>query len=200
MAAVKNPCNPLVIFLFAAIASLGLGGCSAAPRWSEWSKAEGGILHDSARQARAETALGKLVGPRTPVFIHVLDNGNVTAYSYADGHVFVTRGLVDAATDDELAAAIAHELGHLVSDGHLRGSAYRGFTGPEDPDDKEMQADAVGMRLMTAAGCKPTAMVTILQKVSAASRSPGIRSAIAERVLKLRDGMRTAAAKGPAKS
>ena len=43
----------------------------------------------------------------------------VTAYGWRGGNLFLTRGLVDVMDDDELAAAVAHELGHLLGDGHV---------------------------------------------------------------------------------
>jgi Zn-dependent protease with chaperone function len=91
----------------------------------------------------------------------------VAAYSYPDGSIFITRGLVDRSTDDEIAAAVAHELGHLLGDGHLRGLAtLRGTDG-----DAEARADAVGCEALVAQGIPPDAMARMLMMVARASPS-----------------------------
>lgn len=38
----------------------------------------------------------------------------VNAFAYPGGQIFVTSGLLDATTDDELAAVIGHEVGHVL--------------------------------------------------------------------------------------
>ncbi|MDR3123631.1 MAG: M48 family metallopeptidase [Treponema sp.] len=44
----------------------------------------------------------------------VLDSEEINAFSTSGGHIFVTRGLVDcAASEDTLAAVIAHEIAHI---------------------------------------------------------------------------------------
>ena len=37
----------------------------------------------------------------------------VNAFAYPGGRIFVTRGLLDMTTDEELAAVIGHEIGHV---------------------------------------------------------------------------------------
>ena len=111
-----------------------------APEWSRWTVVQGGLMDDPARCARASRAVSRLTDGRWDVHAHVLDNAAMTAYSYADGHVFVTRGLVDAASDDELTAALAHELGHLLSDRHLPRGEYAAFIGRTDATSKALVA------------------------------------------------------------
>jgi predicted Zn-dependent protease len=44
----------------------------------------------------------------------VLDSAEINAFATSGGHIFVTRGLVDcAASEDILAAVIAHEIAHI---------------------------------------------------------------------------------------
>jgi len=44
----------------------------------------------------------------------VTDQSFVNAFAYPGGRIFVTRGLLDVCTDDELAAVIGHEVGHVL--------------------------------------------------------------------------------------
>jgi predicted Zn-dependent protease len=44
----------------------------------------------------------------------VLDSGDINAFATPGGHIFVTRGLIRCCrTEDELAAVLAHEIGHV---------------------------------------------------------------------------------------
>jgi Zn-dependent protease with chaperone function len=46
---------------------------------------------------------------------YLVDNKDVNAYSYPGGFVFVDKGLMDFVhSDDELAAVLAHEMGHVM--------------------------------------------------------------------------------------
>jgi predicted Zn-dependent protease len=46
--------------------------------------------------------------------VQVLDTGEVNAFASPGGHIFITRGLIDcAASEDVLAAVIAHEIAHI---------------------------------------------------------------------------------------
>ena len=50
-----------------------------------------------------------------PVEIHVFDHELVNAFALPGGHVVLFRGLIDTAqTPDEVAAVLAHEIGHVV--------------------------------------------------------------------------------------
>jgi len=50
-------------------------------------------------------------------FIMVLDTPEFNAFATPGGHIFLTRGLVEAAaSEDMLAAVIAHELAHVILD------------------------------------------------------------------------------------
>jgi len=47
--------------------------------------------------------------------VKLLDTDEINAYATSSGIIFITRGLYDAVTtEDELAAVIAHELGHIM--------------------------------------------------------------------------------------
>jgi len=59
-----------------------------------------------------------LNSPRPDVFngyhVAILDSNEINAFATSGGHIFVTRGLINAAkSEDALAAAIAHEVAHI---------------------------------------------------------------------------------------
>lgn len=50
-----------------------------------------------------------------PIDVHVFDHELVNAFALPGGHVILFRGLIEAAeTPDEVAAVLAHEIGHVV--------------------------------------------------------------------------------------
>ena len=161
-------------------ATLSLG-CGSIGDQSTWVKAQGGLVSDS-HQRRAEAAcalLGRPVEGRPQVY--ALNSDSVGAYSWPNGNIFVTRGLVDLLNDQELAAAIAHEMGHLLNDGHLH--AVASLRGCCVSPDAEVRADATGMELLRSRGISATSMVTMLQKVRASlPASSSCRDAIKARI------------------
>jgi predicted Zn-dependent protease len=82
-----------------------------------------------------------------------------------------------------VSAALAHELGHLLADGHLR--SVVGLNGGEL--DCESRADAIGLRLLVAAHLGPEAMASMLEKVGAApGMSPASQKSLGHRIEILR--------------
>lgn len=123
-------------------------------------------MESAPRLARANTICRALEGDsfEPALQAHILNSDAVCAYAFAPGDVFVTRGLMDRATDDQLAAAIAHEMGHLISDGKTRDLvAIRGTPGAHDA---EARADAIGCQILLAHHIPSTAMIHMLQLVS----------------------------------
>ena len=58
--------------------------------------------------------------PDLPWTFGVIDDGEVNAYAAPGGYVMLTRGLYELLDDDaEVAAVIAHELGHVVQRDHF---------------------------------------------------------------------------------
>jgi len=45
---------------------------------------------------------------------HCTSQSFVNAFAYPGGRIYITRGLADSSTDDELAAVIGHEVGHVL--------------------------------------------------------------------------------------
>ena len=140
--------------------------------------AGGGVPVTSPERRRADAALARLSAALDGRVIRLAvgDSSDVAAYAWPDGRVLLTRGLVRLLDDEELAAAVAHELGHLVADGHLRTVAALGGApaGGASAADAESRADAAGCGLLAAAGYAPHAMPRMLGKVS---RAPGISGA-----------------------
>ncbi len=60
------------------------------------------------------TVLGKVSArPLIKYNVKVLEDKDVNAFTLPGGHIYVSRGLLDlASSDDEIAAVIAHEIGH----------------------------------------------------------------------------------------
>src|SRR5436853_124813 len=75
----------------------------------------GGVVTDG-HQDRAEAAVARLTAgdPQLRVKVHVLATDAVCAFAWPNRTIYVTRGLMDRADDDVLAAALAHEMGHLL--------------------------------------------------------------------------------------
>ncbi len=133
------------------------------------------------------------VAPRTNTGFHftVLDTPGFIAYSYANGEVVVSRGyLAHLNTEAQLAALLAHEIGHVVSL-HLarQMQAARNAQRLEQQlatrlsssqaretlntfsvarvrgysREQELEADAWGDRLLIRAGYDPAALAQLLQ-------------------------------------
>jgi Zn-dependent protease with chaperone function len=76
-------------------------------------------------KAAFDALMAKLVkgaGLATPVHASVVRREEPNAFALAGGHIYVLRGLIEAAKDvDEVAAIIAHELGHVANRDGTRG-------------------------------------------------------------------------------
>ena len=106
-------------------------------------------------------------GPAERLTVAVLDTNAVGAFCWPSGAVFVTRGLVDLADDDELCAAIAHEAGHLVADDHLpRAVALDGWRRPSATD-AEIAADLTARELLKRSAVSEQALPRLLGKLAA---------------------------------
>lgn len=122
-----------------------------------------------AARLRAERVAATLLKPLSlpkPIRIEVLPSAAPNAFSWPDGHMAVTQGLLDLVTDDELAAALAHELGHLLQDGHVTVAALQGLPVAGGAG-SEVKADAWGCRVLHARGVPTSNMASMLEKVAA---------------------------------
>jgi len=154
-------------------------GCGSAETESAWASAQGGVVRGDPRVQAACSLLGTSL--KSAVHVHVLDSAIVCAYGWPDGNLFVTRGLVELLNDQELAAAIAHEMGHLLNDGHLH--TVVNLRGCCVSPDVEARADAIGVRLLNQRGIDCKAMISMLEKVkSSPGVPPSCQTAISHRI------------------
>jgi predicted Zn-dependent protease len=148
---------------------------------ASWIRARGGLAEGICNQRAQFVSL--ILGGCTdvPTRVCVLNSDSIGAYSWPDGKIFVTRGLVQRLTDEELLAAIAHEMGHLVNDGHLRTIAS--LQGCTVSLDAESRADSTGAALLTSRGVSSIAMIAMLQKVrNSPALDPVCREALGHRI------------------
>jgi Zn-dependent protease with chaperone function len=160
--------------MLALLPLLLIGACASAPAgeapaWQRWSAAHGGVLAPAeagSAHARAEAALARIAGACACAHatVRVLGDSEPAAFAFRDGSLFVTRGLVALLGDGELAAALAHELGHLTRRGD-------GLPGPE----AERLADRLGAELLRASGLAPELMAQMLRRLG----GPGIATRLA---------------------
>ena len=136
-----------------------------------------------ADQSRADAIVARLTaGLDAPAAnARVTASQTVGAYSWPNGQIVLTAGLVNRLDEDELAAAIAHELGHLLGDRVPGGpSALRGGGGA---DDAEVRADLFATQLLARTGFAPEAMARTLTKVMRAPGQTGpCRARLAKRI------------------
>jgi hypothetical protein len=169
-----------------------LGACAQAPTGQgvahlNWETSFGGVSADACASAKANAALARLGCGSQRVHIQVLNNEAPVAFSFPDGSIYVARGLVDRLTADELAAAIAHEMGHLLHDGIIQSpAALRGMAGPPNGAGIETAADVLGREVLVAAAIPTGALPSALEKVAEASRGERCYGPLCSRVAYLR--------------
>jgi hypothetical protein len=170
-----------------------LAGCSSvvtAPRGlsshTAWEATNGGVLCGAPECEKADLALHRVSeGMDANLSIRVLTTDSMEAFSFRDGTVYVARGLVDRLNDDELAATVAHELGHLLHDGVIASpAALRGSLGGNG--DIERTADLLGRGLLVEHHIAVDAMPSALEKVADASRNTPYYQPLEERIAYLR--------------
>ncbi|MFN0119938.1 MAG: M48 family metallopeptidase [Blastocatellia bacterium] len=132
---------------------------------------------------------------KVPFTIKVVESNEVNAFALPGGHLYVNRGLIEAAENEaELAGVIAHEIAHvaarhgveqaskaafmnyasipLIFLGGIGGYAIQQAMGLAVPltflkfsRGAEKEADALGAQYMWAAGYDPNAMITFFEKL-----------------------------------
>lgn len=122
------------------------------------------------RDVRADFILHRLLGDDMQLWlgsvpaVEVIRAPRPGAVADFPSTVRLTSGLLDSVrSDDELAFAIAHELGHLSlhhsSTPALMGNRTRTMI------DEELAADRIAMRLLEGARFSPTAGITLLTRL-----------------------------------
>jgi len=184
---------PLAAIGCAARSTSTLSLASGSSPMQLWVRQEGGLINDS-RQQRVEKIARPLLAccHGRPVTLQVFASDQLCAFAWPSGHIFVSRGLIDHLSDQELAAAIAHELGHLLCDGRL--STMASLCGSGVPNDREVRADAAGLALLREANIPPKAMLSMLKKVAAGVDAPAYRQAMQRRIQIMKLELASAAA------
>lgn len=128
-------------------------------------------------------------GVQQEIVFKVSEQEDVNAYANINKEVFVYKGLLDYVTNDqELAAVISHEIGHILN-GHCakQGVLNTGvnilaqkaaekynatavavtqqLTSSKISRNDEFEADLTGVDLMVKAGYNPLAMISVLNKI-----------------------------------
>jgi predicted Zn-dependent protease len=143
-----------------------------------------------------------------PYRFHTLaDTRTVNAFALPGGQIFITMALLSRLeTEGQLAGVLGHEVGHVIarhSAEHIaKDQLTQGLTGAfamgsgsasaaqiaqvvgqmqmlKYGRDDELEADALGLRLMSEAGYDPRAMIRVMQileRASGGSRSPEFQS------------------------
>lgn len=155
------------------------------------------------KDAKLERMVAKIVGNLTTVSdnpdqtyrITILNSPNINAFALPGGYLYVTRGLLALANDSsEVAAVIAHEMGHVTAnhgilrqakeaesvlakrvasevlhdDAAGREAAIRSkLRLAQFSRNQELQADAIGIKMIGAAGYDPFASARFLQSMEA---------------------------------
>jgi hypothetical protein len=158
--------SPVAILFFLTCA----GGCGQVACSQSRIGANGGLMPpDDAHLCRAQSAFAPLAGASgmSGLSVDVLASDQPGAFAWPDGRVFVTRGLLDLVMDDdELRAALAHEIGHLLA--HPGPPAtVAGMNGDGDGGlDDEVRADAAAVNLLAKCGISPEPMWRVLDLLS----------------------------------
>lgn len=135
---------------------------------------EQGMLTQYVQDVGMRVAKAAGLSGRTWEFV-VLDDRDVNAYALLGGHVYVTRGMLAVLDSEaELAAVLAHEIGHVAA-GHGLNTVSDLEAGARtaDPEeaargrDKENQADQLAIRYLVAAGYDSTAFGRMLRAILA---------------------------------
>ena len=170
----------------------------------------GGEYSDPKLERMVAKVVGKLTfdadNPSPQTYrITILNSPNVNAFALPGGYLYVTRGLLALANDSaELAAVIAHEMGHVTANHGIQrqqkeaeeGLATRVVTDvlggspvaqaalirgklrlAQFSRNQELEADAIGIRSISRAGFDPFAASRFLQSMAAYSEFRNVTGA-----------------------
>ena len=148
---------------------------AAARIESEWPITGTGPVADFVRRLGAELGRTASARGRTWSFLLVRDR-SPNAFSIGGGRLYVTEGtFLLCRNEGELAAIVAHEMGHQLA-GHFQRPGARG-TGDValgsvrqrvDPGE-EREADRISLRILEEAGYDPRAALSIAKRVAESS-------------------------------
>lgn len=139
-----------------------LAGRRAAPKLE---RQFGGTYSDPAMEARLAVIVARLALEPQPESCRwrfwLLASDEVNAFSLPGGLIYVTRGLCTRIGDDDdmLAAAVAHEMSHVLR----RDGLLPACSSVEEAFDREAEADAGGVALMRLAGYQPAKLAQLME-------------------------------------
>lgn len=98
-----------------------------------------------------------------PWHFHLLDSDKINAFSLPGGLIFITQGLYARIGDDDhqLAAIIAHEMGHIINKDSLKAMPCT----HEEAIEREMHADRMGYDYLKNARFDTSAMAALLADI-----------------------------------
>ncbi len=143
-----------------------------------------GELNRDAQQVERVRVVTQRLIPHTVVFrddapgwsweILVLTSPEVNAWGMPGGKIAVYTGTIEKLqlTDDELAALIGHEIGHLLRD-HAREVWGPPALGLVSRSQQEQEADRIGVELAALAGNDPRAALTLWAKMAQERQGSG---------------------------
>jgi predicted Zn-dependent protease len=123
---------------------------------------KGGVVRNDVAEARMYR-VGRYLAEASPAIrrtyaFQLLNSDDLNALSLPCGRIYLTRELyVRLETEDQLAAVLAHEMGHIHARDHYRPAS----TKPAEVLDRELKADARALSYLRSAGYSPLAMITI---------------------------------------
>lgn len=154
-----------------------IAGCARPPR-----------VDPSTSDLRVRAvAAGLIASIRTDknITFHVFPSSALSAYSRSDGQILISSALLSHLSDKELAAAIAHELGHLINHGHVQ--SLFSLVGSCCLVDEESAADQTAVVLLRAIREDPAELQAMLATVAAdPGLSPQARRGIDQRIARLK--------------
>lgn len=128
---------------------------------------------DALRLARVQRIGHELAGATAAsarIDVGLASRDGLGAWSWPDGRIRVSRALADVLDDDELRAALAHEVGHLLDAGAIPGEAAalagQASGGRHDASGIEARADALACGLLRARGAPLEALPRMLRTVA----------------------------------
>ena len=179
---------------------IALGRQLAPQMAAQFGGVSGSALRERVRQVGARV-VAQSSAANTPYkySFHLLaDRSTVNAFALPGGQIFITEALVSLLkSEDELAAVLGHEVGHVLArhsaehlakqqlTQHLIGAVVIGSGGGYDTAqlaqlvgslvnmkhgrDDELEADTLGLRVTREAGYDPRAMIAVMQVLEKAS-------------------------------
>ena len=162
------------------------------------------LLKNPQMQGRLDSVGNKIaaVSDRQDLkyYFSIVDDKEFNAFALPGGNVYVNSGLIQAANDDELAAVVGHEVGHIAARHSVKrlqtvlgyqliSAIALGVSGQEQilqavdvafnvmvlgySRKDEYLADKLGVKYTNAAGFNPYGMVTFFQKLQNEGKNAG---------------------------